>query len=72
MSTSHEGGTSLGNMLLFFSAVCSSERLHSGNPNADVITSASDAFPHFPGRLPPSLSVQPETEQGTVVRPMQT
>lgn len=59
-------------MFLLFSVVCSSEHWHSGNPNADVITSAADAFPHFPHRLSPSLSVQPETEWGAVLRPTQT
>lgn len=59
-------------MVLLFSVVCSSELWHSGNPNVDGITSASDAFPHFPCRLPPSLSVQPETERGAVLRPTQT
>lgn len=58
-------------IFLVLNVVCSPECWHSGNPNANVITSVSDAFPHFPCRLPPSLSVQPKTEGGSQLRPMQ-
>lgn len=45
-----------------FCMACSSEGQNSENPNVDYITLASDAFSCFPCKLPPSFSVQHETD----------